>query len=460
MLSTQIVGVILGGFIALYFLAIAIFIGLFAAEIVQEIAGEEADVWQYAGQGLFYLIFADMAMRMVAQSAPRVDLRPLFVLPISKRSLLRHQNAKLLYERTHLLWVALFTAFVFRTEGEGKWAWWLLAMSIPLTNAYLISIWKWLVTKSTGKGYAFLAALYLPLGLEFLLDRKLSMAVSDFALWTQSDLWPFALAFIPLVILLALHMKVIVATSYESPKGSSGGASGQLDFLNRYGITGQLLNLRLAQIWRNKRLKRVMILSPVLLIMGVAIFDESTGLTEVYPMYVWAVLLTGYGAIQLGQWAFPMDGGEYAFWMTYGSTHDYVKNKALFLRLTVVLFTVLCTPYFFFGWNVALHLTSAALYNLGITVPVALWLSSRIKTKLETNQGGAFNMQGADSATFLSLIPLLGLPIGFHLLPYGIYIAGGLGLVGLIASDSILKKLGEYMARRKYTLLSLYAKKN
>lgn len=460
MLSTQIIGLIFGGFLILYFSAIAVAIGLLAGELIREELGEAVNVYEIVDGYLLYIFATDLMMRVVLQSSPRVDLRPLFILPFSKKDLLRKQNLRPFFERLHLIWFLVFTSFVLMNPGEGRLFWWLGAMCIPWMNAYLISLWKSWNTQRPLIAYAVLLPALSPAIVSALDLIPANEYFGDFHKAIQVMHWPLLIYVVIIAVLVFSHRMMLTSLAYSNPKGSSSGTGGHIALLDRYGTTGFMINIRLKQIWRNKRIKRIMIISPLFLLYGLGIFGANEAFANAFPIVVWCIFLTGIGAIQLGQWAFPMDGKEFAFWMTIGNTENYVRSKALFLRIWVVLFSVLSSFYGFFGWDVLIQILSAAVYNYGVTIPLLLVLSTFIRSRLEVNQGGAFNMQGADTITFLSIIPILAFPWIISVLPFGLWIMAGLGVAGTIFQDPITGAVARLVMRRKHIMMAQYAKKD
>lgn len=460
MLGTQIIGLVLGAFLVLYFTLAAVGLGAVAGPLLVEQYGEDIRVYEYVLQFVVFIYGIDLGMRVALQPSPRVDLKPLFTLPVRKKKLLLQQNSRPLFNVLNWIWFCAFTAFAVVNEGDQKWIWWLCLMLVPLCNSYVISMWKMFNIKKPGIAYPLLLFLLSPTILATAGIGNLGELIGTWLNYSILHIWPVIFALVVLSALYLVHYRLFIRLSYSTSAATTASSGGSIAVLDQYGLTGTMINTRLKQIWRNKRLKRIILLSPLLIFYAYFIFTRAEGENPGLPIMVICVFITGYGAIQFGQWAFPMDGREFGFWMTQRSTREYLTEKILLLRISVIVFTLLSSPLGFLGWSVLGKILIAAIFNFGVSIPVLLWVSSYIKTKIDTNDGGAFNMQGFDTVTFLSILPVMGIPWLLESLPYGLWIMGGLGVIGILFHEYITQSLVKHLASKKYEMVLNYAKKD
>lgn len=460
MLSTQIIGLLLGGFLVLYFSAIALALGFLAGELIHQEMGEDANVFNVASDFLLYVFGFDLLLRVVLQSSPRVDLRPLFILPVSKKKLLRMQNSRPFFERLQVLWLLMFTTFTIFNPGEGKWFWWLGAMCIPILNAYIISLWKSWNTEKPALAYPLLLILLSPVVIAGLDLLPMNEYWGNFHRAITLKYWPLLIYVVMIAVLIFTHSIMLRELAYKNPKGTAKATGGNLSFLESYGTTGAMINFRIKQIWRNKRLKRILLFSPFILLYGLIFLQPEDVAKGSLPTMVICIFMTGMGAIQFGQWAFPMDGREFSFYLTHGKMDEYIRDKALFLRIFVVVFTVVSSFYGFMNVELLIDIFTAGLFNYSVGIPFLLLISSYIKNSLSTNEGGAFNMQGADTVTFLTIIPIMVFPWLITMLPFGVYIMLGMGVLALFLQEPLLHWVSNKVKSRKYIMLTNYNKKD
>jgi hypothetical protein len=140
---------------------------------------------------------------------------------------------------------------------------------------------------------------------------------------------------------------------------------------------------------------------------------------------------------------------------------DYLSSKAMLISFSVIILAILSTPYIYFGWNILLINMVAALYNIGVNVPILLYSGSFNKKRIDLDKSPFMNYQGTGAAQWIVGLPLMFLPILiFWLLDYfigfeaGLIGLSGLGILGLLLRSSLMKYIAGVYQKRKYAMIN------
>ena len=98
------------GFLALYFIAIFLFFGIGLFPIIKE-HFPEADPLIFVNNYVLVWLLAELAYRFLLQTLPVLDIKPLMVLPISKRKLVNFVLIKSLFSFFNFLPLLIIIPF-------------------------------------------------------------------------------------------------------------------------------------------------------------------------------------------------------------------------------------------------------------------------------------------------------------------------------------------------------------
>ncbi|HAQ66108.1 MAG TPA: hypothetical protein DCR43_09700 [Bacteroidales bacterium] len=118
-------------------------------------------------------------------------------------------------------------------------------------------------------------------------------------------------------------------------------------------------------------------------------------------------------------------------------------------------------PYVFLGWNILKINTAAFLFNAGFNIYVYMYFAAYNSKRIDLSRSGMMNYQGVGAKQFLVALPVMVLPILIYL-PFGFFfgedvgllVVGGIGLLGLLLRNLILKQIVMFFVTRKYQLAS------
>jgi hypothetical protein len=174
------------------------------------------------------------------------------------------------------------------------------------------------------------------------------------------------------------------------------------------------------------------------------------------------VFMTGIFMMNFGQFVPSWDASYYSMIMAQNiPLKQYLASKAGLITFSIVVLAILTTPYVYFGWNILLINMVAALYNIGVNVPILLYAGSFNKKKIDLDKSPFMNYQGAGAAQWLVGIPLMFIPAlifwllnKFISLEVALFTLSGLGIIGILMRSSLLNFLAGVYRKRKYAMIN------
>jgi hypothetical protein len=278
---------------------------------------------------------------------------------------------------------------------------------------------------------------------------------------------PF-LALLPLLLVFALfkwNQKELKSRFYldESLRGKVTEAKSQdFEWLRRFGGIAPFLQLDLKLLWRNKRPKTLIFIS--LLIMGYGlIFYPNDTYQDMPAFFVFVgIFMTGIFMINFGQFIPAWDSSYYSMMMAQNiPLKQYLNSKAALITFSIIILTILTTPYVYFGYNILLINIVCALYNIGVNVPVLLYSGSYNRKRIDLEKSPVMNYQGTGAAQWLVGIPLMIIPIlifwllnKFFSFEVAVAILAALGFLGIIFRNPIFNAIVQSYKKNKYAMIN------
>jgi hypothetical protein len=236
-----------------------------------------------------------------------------------------------------------------------------------------------------------------------------------------------------------------------------------LYFLDRYGLTGELISLDLKLIWRNKRPKTMVLYSLIIVFYGF-IFYQPKNLGN--PSHWWSLLfgglfVTGFGIFNYGSYLFAWQSICFDGLMSSNlSFRSYLKGKWFLMASMVSVLFLLTSFYALIDWRLIVVQLACCLYNMGVNIILLMYLATWSYKSVDLSKGSMMNYQssGVVQRVFTLLLILLPLMIyfGFYFLMGnwgGILSLGVLGLVSLLMRDWWMEIIVRGFEKRKYKIL-------
>ena len=462
-------------FLAIYFTGMFLILGLGLYPGLKKFYPEENPLEIVNRYVLVYFLF-ELAFRFMLQTLPVLDIKPLMILPIKKRKVVNHVLNKSLFSFYNLLPLLLIIPFgiVCWVKGDYEiWniAGWMIAM-IALT--FSVNFLNFIIKKRFTENLKALIPVVLLVVVLGLLDYYGIFKITNYfgrALnYLVLNPW---LAIIPIVLLIFLYkwnQKNLEGKFYldANVQGKNKEAD-KRDFgwTKRFGSIAPFLQQDLKLIWRNKRPKSTIFICFIFLAYGLLFYPNET----YQGMPAWfvfvGIFITGVFMINFGQFVPSWDASYYPMIMSQNiPMRQYLASKMGLITFSIVVLTILSTPYVYFGWHILLLNVACALYNIGINTPVLIYAGSFNKKRIDLDKSPFMNYQGTGATQWLVSIPLLLVPIFFfwiinRFISYEIAVAviAGLGIIGLLLRPTLLTFLTNQYKKRKYAMISGFKQK-
>ena len=462
---------ILLGLLALYLLANFLFLGYFLDVILEKTMPDEHPVAALSGI-FFFSWLAGLLFRFLAQSYPVIDIQPYLLLPI-KRSKLFHyllfRSVFNVFNLFPLVFILPFTFKVVATEygALAQSAWIVSVMSLALFNNF---VGFYLKRQFNISPIAILGA-FVVLGGIVYLDTQAWLPLSDaFANAFMAILKHPALALLP-VCLVALAYQLplwaLRANAYldsvEARQGRVESTAG-IAALRRLGVAGQLLQMELLQIARNKRPKTMLLMALLILFYPFFSLEYLENGESFSMVFLFTLMATTFPMATYGQFLIAWESSFFNMLMARRiPLMEYMKGKYyLFTLFNVAAFCV-CLLYGLADIRMIPIVFVSFLANMGITAYIILFLSTYNTRPVNPETSAFMNWEGVGASQFLLVLPAFFLPVVIHLLlqwvlgwQWGLAVLGMLGVVGIMLHRPIMQAVVRQLSRRKYILLDAY----
>ena len=456
-------------FLALYFSVAFLALGIGLYPLLQETFPDQDPLQMVNRFVLLWLVF-ELGFRFMLQTLPVLDIKPLLNLPIPRRKAVNFVLLKSMYSFFNFLPLFIiipFGIFCIYKGDYGTWniLGWMVAM-IAITQC--INFLNFIIKKKFTDN---LKALIPAILLVVILGALEYFEVFEISFWfgKMMDylvLNPY-LAIVPIILVIAFYKwnQLNLESKFYLDAGlkEKQKDADTKDFVwtKKFGALAPFLQLDLKLIWRNKRPKTTIYMSLLLLCYGLFVYPSD--MYEHMAIYVFVgIFMTGIFMINFGQFVPSWDASYYPMIMSQNiPLKDYLSSKAMLISFSVIILAILSTPYIYFGWNILLINMVAALYNIGVNVPILLYSGSFNKKRIDLDKSPFMNYQGTGAAQWIVGLPLMFLPILiFWLLDYfigfeaGLIGLSGLGVLGLLLRSSLMKYIAGVYQKRKYAMIN------
>ncbi len=460
---------ILMGFLGLYFTAAFLMFGIGLYPLITEYFPGEEPLYLVNRFVLVWLIL-ELAYRFLLQNLPIMDIKPLMLLPIKKRKVVNFVLLKSLYSFFNFLPLLIIIPFgIFniykQTFNTGAIIAWMISM-IGLTLS--INFANFIIKKNFTDNIKALIPVVGGIAVIGLLDY---FKVLESSVWFGKGLNTILenplLAIIPILIFLFFYKWnqkdlqnkfYLDATLKEDVKDAN---TKEFLWTSRFGDLAPYLQLDLKMIWRNKRPKTTVYISILFLAYGLIFFGNDS-YQEMPAFFVFAgIFITGIFMINFGQFIPAWDAGYYPLIMAQNIPFKkYLTAKAGLITFSVVVLSLLSTPYLYFGWKILILIMVCAVYNIGVNIPILLYAGSFNKKKIDLDKSPFMNYQGTGAAQWIVGLPLMVIPVLVFWIFYktisfeiGVTVLFVLGIIGLIFRNRAISMIAQRYKRQKYAMI-------
>ena len=459
-------------FLAVYFAVVFLFMGIGLYPILKKIYPDNVPLLKLNEFILGWLAF-ELIFRFFMQSLPVVQIKPLLLQNIRKAKVINFVLLKSLFSFYNILPLLIYVPFAVVVAVKTDYTavsmigW---AISV-LFLSFSINFFNFLIKKKFAEDLkSFLPAIIVILALAGLEYFNIVPVSEKFGIFLNYVLEMPYLAILPIILCLLLfvwvkntlkkkfYLDAGLKTKQKEVK------SQDFEWLKRFGEVSTFLQLDMKLIWRNKRPKSTVFLSFFFLLYGLLFFTNSV--YEGMPvMFVFAgIFISGIFMINFGQFVPSWDAAYYQMIMSQNiPMRKYLASKAALISFSIIILTILSTPYVYFGWNILLIIFTCALYNLGVNVPLLMFTGSFNKKRIDLEKSPFMNYQGTGAAQWLVAIPLLAVPLGIFYLFYqlfsfniGLLVIGILGVIGILLRNYLMDRITIQYKKNKYAMIHGY----
>lgn len=463
------------GFFMLIMLSYVLMLGLFLDKILEEVVkNANADVT--LSKIIIYYFIVSFMMRFFLQSLPAMELIPYLHLRIKRSTIGWFMVFKSLTSFFNFIPFLLFLPFAlgYMTEEFSAFQafiWFVSVFLFELTSNFKLIYFKRKFTLNPKIIILLIAAIALLV----ILDRFDLFSISGISLWYFTQLqsnWLWVL--LPLLSALSFvfwNLSLIRKNSYLddlSPKKTEGeNLTSKLNLLQNFGKTGELVLGEIKLIIRNKRSKSVVYLIPFFLLYGLFFYPQDAYKDMMGFLVFVGIFVTGGFLIAYGQYLLAWESSHFDLILSSNiGIQDYFKAKYFLLVIPTLILYFFTIPYMYFGMKIFWVNFASLFYNLGVNAPLLLYMASFNKKRMDLSQGAMMNYQGVGANNFVLIIPLLAVPAliywpvsaFFGFVP-AVVTLGGLGVVGLLFNQSLIKLAVNNFHKKRYSIAEGYRQK-
>jgi hypothetical protein len=455
------------GFMVLYLLSIALFLGFMLQEIIPRVFPEKGIMLVFNGFILYYFAL-DFVMRIQLQDLPTLSIVPYLHLNIPRNKIVRFLNVRAVFTAFNLFPLILFLPFcstaIARSYGPLTAAMYCVSIiGLCIFNNYLALYIKRLTTNSIYLIFivmGFIAAIGL---MEYFKVFSIAGLSNSTFIFIAKN--PFAALVFPVMagVVFLINANYLRRNLYteELTNGEEKKASTDYPFLDRFGEIGTLIALELKLIFRHKRPRSAVIMSFIFVFYGLLFYKEKLLVTNSFAMMVFAAtFMTGSNISIYGQFMFGWQGAHFdGLLVSKVSLRNFIKAKFLMFTLSSTLMTLVVSLYGFISWKILLVQFAAYLYNIGFGTVIILYFATRNYKAIDLSKSSGFNYQGVGASQFVLLLPYFLIPYVFYTpfavanLPYlGIACIAGVGLISLLTRSYWVEFILREFNNRKYRI--------
>ncbi|WP_316797080.1 DUF5687 family protein [Pedobacter agri] len=458
---------VLMGFFMLYFLAVAVGVGLGMTVFLPKIFKGVDIITSFNGIILYYFAL-DFVMRLQLQELPTLSIIPYLHLKVPKSKIIGFLNIKALFSAFNLWPILLFFPFIFMEIADEYGAFAVLMyiisiLSITLFNNYLILYIK---RKSiTNVYYTLVGFVIIAIFAAFEYFKLISLiSTSDFVFRAIGERPYLGFGFtIAALAIFKLNSTFLYNNLYVEELGAKQEKKVSTDyaFLNRFGKVGELAALELKLILRHKRSRSSIILGFFFLLYGFMFYREKLINSDSFGTMMFAgIFMTGVSIIIYGQFMFAWQSAHFDGLLSNKiNFKNFIKAKFLLFTIASTIISLLSTFYGFLSWKLVLMHFVCYLYNIGFGTVIVLYLATYNYKRIDITKAASFNYQGTGATQWLLMFPyaltpiLIYLPFSLLHIPYwGLFTVGIFGIVMLLMRGFWVNLITAKFEKQRYKI--------
>ncbi len=456
------------GFLLLLMLSYLILLGLFIDVILKE-SYPEGDIFYIFNGGLLYYLGIDLFARFFLYNLPIINVESYLHLPVKKNKIVNFILLKSSLNIFNALPLLVFIPFVVKVIIPGystlnAISWMLLMLILIINNSFLLHYLKRrFIDKPAIIG--IFALLIIVVGV---LDKFNIFSLTYYS----SELITFltynqVFILIPVLILAIVYSvnfnylkSRLTLEDVNVKKQKKIDSLSKVKYLQSFGDLGEMILLELKLVWRNKRAKSIINMSPLFLFYGFFFYPQEIYLNGYGFLIFVGIFMTGGIMFNYGQYMLSYESNY--FDGIIANNVDFTKHfkaKYAVIVSTVILCYLLTIPYVYFGMKVLLINTATFLFNLGFLSMLLMYFSSNSRKRMDMTKSSAFNYQGLGASNWIMVLPFFLLPVliwaPFSILgipEWGVVSIGLIGIISLAFHKSLMKIVVKRFETKKHII--------
>ncbi|TDW50195.1 hypothetical protein EV144_102630 [Flavobacterium sp. 270] len=460
---------ILIGFLMIYFSLI--FIGA-GAGVFYLLKKMNLEPLQTINKFLIYYLLFDLVIRLLLQSIPVLNIKPLLVLPFKKPTIVHFSLGKTALSFFNWIHALFFVPFSFVLVLEGYNIAGIILWNLAIIALVYINNFLNIILSNIDKLFVLFIGLILVLaGAQYYKLFDVTTFTTPFFQGVYQTKFVFLIPVLVLIILYLFTFKFFKNNLFLDAglsKKEDIATTENLSWLNQFGTLGTFLKNDIKLIKRNKRSKTTIVMSVIFLFYGL-IFFGNTHQPEVMHIFA-GIFVSGGFLFVFGQFVPSWDSSYYQLMMTQNIPYrGYITSKWWLIVIATFVSTILASFYLFYGWEIYLTIVVGAIYNIGVNSHLVLLGGAFTKTPIDlSNAGGAFGDKKAFNINGMLLsLPKIFLPsllywLGLHFADKSVALAlvAGAGVLGFIFKDKVFTIIEKRYKTEKYSTISAYKQKS
>jgi hypothetical protein len=233
-----------------------------------------------------------------------------------------------------------------------------------------------------------------------------------------------------------------------------------ISFFNRFGVIGELMNLEIKLMTRNKRPKSIIYMTPLFLLYGFFFYPQPTYMNHNSMLIFVGIFISGGFMMTYGNYLISWESSYFDALITKSfDFQKYFQAKYTLLATVTVISFLITIPYLFFDIKLLYINAACFLFNLGFNLNLVVYFAMNNKKYLDISKSAKFNYQGVGLSNFIVVLPMMVLPILINL-PFsllgmpqiGLFVLSGIGLLGIGMNKPIQKLIIKRFYQKKYIM--------
>jgi hypothetical protein len=457
-------------FLALYFSAVALFLGFNLSEFIEKGFPGQAQIPIFNSLIFAYVGF-ELVLRIMVQNLPTFGFQPFLLIPVKRKRIAKYMLNKSMLHFFNVLPLFLILPFTFKSAvHELKTPVlivWLASLFLMIFVNHFLAIYiKWRTNESNWFFYGFLALAAAVIAIDHF--GFIDFTANFGKLFDFIVEHPFTVLIFPVIIILLyiLNLKYLLSRFFldELSQKKKDGVTHDFSWLNQIGEYGKMLSLEVKMITRNKRPRTTAIMSVLFIFYGLLLYKDFKADSPELVFVFGGMFMTGIFSMTYGQFFPAWHSRYYPFLMAQNVKMKQILQSAFFLMaVTNVIFYLLSLGYMLITPKVLYVHLSVMLYNIGVNTFVIFALGLNSRKAIDLEQRAMFNYQGMSATNWLVSFPILFGPMAV----YGILtfllgnivaylVLGGLGLIGIILHPRLIDYFTKQYTKRKHVMIAAY----